>query len=135
MKILKKGSIALILALVVCGAAFSGSEKDAELAKARSNANRAANLMAAYYNQVILYRKTPTQTHDARTLRREAWRNAEAAVRILDALREKGGDYSIPVFHLNQLIALAQGAEAKKVARMSKTPRQSVITAIQGDGQ
>ena len=52
-----------------------------------------------------------------------------------DALREKGGDYSIPVFHLNQLIALAQGAEAKKVARMSKTPRQSVITAIQGDGQ
>ena len=52
-----------------------------------------------------------------------------------DALREKRGDYSIPVFHLNQLIALAQGAEAKKVARMSKTPRQSVITAIQGDGQ
>jgi heterodisulfide reductase subunit B len=52
-----------------------------------------------------------------------------------DVLRERGGDYSIPVFHLNQLIALAQGAEAKHVARMSKTPRQSVITAIQGEGQ
>ena len=52
-----------------------------------------------------------------------------------DALREKGGDYNIPVFHLNQLIALTQGAEASKVARMSKTPRQSVIKAIQGDGR
>ena len=52
-----------------------------------------------------------------------------------DALREKGADYSIPVFHLSQLMALAQGAKAGEVARMSKTPRQSVITAIQGDGQ
>lgn len=50
-----------------------------------------------------------------------------------DALREKGADYSIPVFHLSQLMALAQGAKAGEVARMSKTPRQSVITAIQGD--
>jgi heterodisulfide reductase subunit B len=52
-----------------------------------------------------------------------------------DALREKGSDISIPVFHLNQLIALAQGAEPSNVARMSKTPRQKVIKAIQGDGQ
>ncbi len=52
-----------------------------------------------------------------------------------DALREAGSDYSIPVFHLNQLIALTQGAEASHVARMSKTPRQSVITSIQGDGK
>jgi heterodisulfide reductase subunit B len=52
-----------------------------------------------------------------------------------DALREKGADISIPVFHLSQLMALAQGAKAGEVARMSKTSRQSVITAIQGDGQ
>ncbi len=51
-----------------------------------------------------------------------------------EALKEQGRSYSTPVFHLNQLIALAQGAEPREVARMSKTPRQNVITSIRGDG-
>lgn len=51
-----------------------------------------------------------------------------------DALREQGRSYSIPVFHLSQLIALAQGAKPDEVARMSKTPRADVIKTIQGGG-
>lgn len=52
-----------------------------------------------------------------------------------EALKERGGSYSIPVFHLSQLMALAQGADPKEVARMSKTPRQKVIASILGDGR
>jgi heterodisulfide reductase subunit B len=52
-----------------------------------------------------------------------------------EALRERGSDVSIPVFHLSQLIALAQGAKPGEVAKMSKTPRQTVIRTIQEDGQ
>jgi heterodisulfide reductase subunit B len=47
---------------------------------------------------------------------------------------KKGTDYAIPVFHLSQLIALAQGADAGKVAKMSKTPRHKTIQAIQEGG-
>jgi heterodisulfide reductase subunit B len=50
-----------------------------------------------------------------------------------DALNEKGGDYHIPVLHLSQLIALTQGAEPGEVARISKTPRQTIIKSIQGE--
>ncbi|UCC92860.1 MAG: CoB--CoM heterodisulfide reductase subunit B, partial [Thermoplasmata archaeon] len=52
-----------------------------------------------------------------------------------DALREKGSDVSIPVFHLSQLIALTQGAKPGEVAKMSKTPRHTVIKTIQGGEQ
>jgi heterodisulfide reductase subunit B len=47
---------------------------------------------------------------------------------------KKGTDYAIPVFHLSQLIALAQGADPGKVAKMSKTPRHQTIQAIQEGG-
>lgn len=50
-------------------------------------------------------------------------------------LNEKyGTDYSFPVFHLSQIIALTQGADPNEVARMSKTPRAHVIKLIGGDG-
>ena len=52
-----------------------------------------------------------------------------------EVLREQGRSYAIPVFHLSQLMALAQGADPKEVARLSKTPRQKVINAIQGGGR
>ena len=49
-------------------------------------------------------------------------------------LNDKGANYSIPVLHLSQLIALTQGADPQKVARFGKTPRDEVIAKIRGDG-
>ncbi|KUJ94490.1 MAG: Heterodisulfide reductase, subunit B [Archaeoglobus fulgidus] len=39
-------------------------------------------------------------------------------------------DYSIPVFDYNQLLAICQGHDPKKVARIAATPRDEVIARI-----
>jgi len=52
-----------------------------------------------------------------------------------DTLKSRDRSYSIPVFHLSQIMALAMGAEPGEVASMSKIPRHSVINAIQEVGQ
>ena len=40
------------------------------------------------------------------------------------------GDYSIPVFDYNQLLALCQGFDAQHVARISEIPRDGVLGRI-----
>jgi heterodisulfide reductase subunit B len=50
------------------------------------------------------------------------------------SLNERGRSYSIPVFHLSQMMALAMGAKPEEVAVMSKIPRHSVVKSIQEDG-
>jgi heterodisulfide reductase subunit B len=41
-----------------------------------------------------------------------------------------GGEYSIPVFDYNQLLALCQGFDARQVARISDVPRDRVLEKI-----
>jgi heterodisulfide reductase subunit B len=52
-----------------------------------------------------------------------------------DTLKLRGRTGSIPVFHLSQIMALAMGANPKEVASISKTPRHSVINALEGVGK
>jgi heterodisulfide reductase subunit B len=50
--------------------------------------------------------------------------------KVQKELCEDGGEYSIPVFDYNQLLALCQGFDARQVARISEVPRDRVLEKI-----
>lgn len=77
-----------VVSVLFMAAALAASPSGpADLEQARKHTAQAQAFIEAYYDQVILPRKTPTQTSEARKMRLSAWAEAEKAVRIFEAHR------------------------------------------------
>lgn len=86
---MKKKLVLLVVAAVLVPALLRPELADQTLAAARARAGNAEALLQAYYDHIILPRKTPTQTAEARKFKLDAAREATAALKRYDALRSE----------------------------------------------